>query len=77
MKERNDGRNEKGKTRGQKGLYIHFSDGKLVIDGKVIPLQAEQTCTNGNIIIIGKLPTPQISAEMWNVGGWPTKTAIL
>ena len=22
---------------------------------------------------IGKLPTPQISAEMWNVGGWPTK----
>ena len=31
-----------------KRAYIRFSDGKLVINGKVIPPQAEKTCTNTN-----------------------------
>ena len=32
-----------------KRAYIRFSDGKLVINGKIIPPQAEETCTNKNI----------------------------
>ena len=32
-----------------KRAYICFSDGKLVINGKIIPPQAEETCTNTNI----------------------------
>ena len=32
-----------------KRAYIRFSDGKLVINGKVIPPQVEETCTNANI----------------------------
>ena len=46
--------------------YIRFSDGKLVINRKVIP----QSSSRGNMHQrkrIGKLPTPQISAEMCNV----------
>ena len=32
-----------------KRAYIRFSDGKLVINGKVILPQAEETCTNANL----------------------------
>ena len=32
-----------------KRAYIRFSDGKLVINGKVIPPQAVELCTDGNI----------------------------
>ena len=59
---------EKIKRARQEGkrAYICFSDGKLVINGKVIP----QSSSRGNMHQykrIGKLPTPQISAEMCNV----------